>query len=157
MMNVNYWLMKSEPNVYSIEDLKKDSQTLWEGVRNYQARNFLRQMKRGDLAFFYHSNATPPGIVGLMRVIETGVVDPTQFDHNSSYYDAKSARDSPRWLTVTVEFDRLFAQLLPLASLKQNFTADELLLVRTGNRLSVMPVNQAIATKIIALVDPQGV
>jgi predicted RNA-binding protein with PUA-like domain len=157
MMNVNYWLMKSEPNVYSIEDLKKDSQTLWEGVRNYQARNFLRQMKRGDLAFFYHSNATPPGIVGLMRVIETGVIDPTQFDPNSPYYDSKSSQDSPRWWTVKVEFDRHFPQLFPLAILKQNFTADELLLVRTGNRLSVMPVNQAIATKILALIDNQGV
>ncbi|MBC1197412.1 EVE domain-containing protein [Microcystis aeruginosa BLCCF158] len=157
MMNLNYWLMKSEPNVYSIGDLKKDGQTIWEGVRNYQARNFLRQMKRGDLAFFYHSNITPPGIVGLMRVVETDMIDPTQFDRDSPCYDSKSSPDSPRWWTVKVEFDLLFPQMLPLGILKQNFTADELLLVRTGNRLSVMPVNQAIATKILALVARQGV
>ncbi|NCR39325.1 MAG: EVE domain-containing protein [Microcystis aeruginosa W13-11] len=157
MMNLNYWLMKSEPDVYSIGDLKKDGQTIWEGVRNYQARNFLRQMKRGDLSFFYHSNITPPGIVGLMRVVETDTIDPTQFDRDSPYYDSKSSPDSPRWWTVKVEFDRLFPQLLPLGILKQNFTADELLLVRTGNRLSVMPVNQAITTKILALVARQGV
>ncbi|MFM6057337.1 MAG: EVE domain-containing protein, partial [Microcystis aeruginosa] len=108
MMNLNYWLMKSEPDVYSIGDLKKDGQTIWEGVRNYQARNFLRQMKRGDLAFFYHSNITPPGIVGLMRVVETDMIDPTQFDRDSPYYDSKSSPDSPRWWTVKVEFDRLF-------------------------------------------------
>ncbi|NCQ86791.1 MAG: EVE domain-containing protein [Microcystis aeruginosa W13-18] len=130
---------------------------MWEGVRNYQARNFLRQMKRGDLDFFYHSNTTPPGIVGLMRVVETDMIDPTQFDPDSPYYDSKSSPDSPRWWTVKVEFDRLFPQLLPLGILKQNFTADELLLVRTGNRLSVMPVNQAIAVKILALVAHQGV
>jgi len=157
MMNLNYWLMKSEPDVYSIEDLKKDGQTIWEGVRNYQARNFLRQMKRGDLSFFYHSNTTPPGIVGLMRVVQTDMIDPTQFDTDSPYYDSKSSPDSPRWWTVKVEFDRLFPQLLPLGILKQNFTADELLLVRTGNRLSVMPVNPAIATQILALVARQGV
>ena len=157
MMNLNYWLMKSEPDVYSIGDLKKDGQTIWEGVRNYQARNFLRQMKRGDLAFFYHSNTPPPGIVGLMRVVQTDMIDPTQFDTDSPYYDSKSSPDCPRWWTVKVEFDRLFPQLLPLGILKQNFTADELLLVRTGNRLSVMPVNQAIAVKILALVAHQGV
>jgi predicted RNA-binding protein with PUA-like domain len=92
-----------------------------------------------------------------MRVVETDMIDPTQFDRDSPYYDPKSSPDSPRWWTVKVEFDRLFPQMLPLGILKQNFTADELLLVRTGNRLSVMPVNQVIATKILALVPRQGV
>lgn len=87
-----------------------------------------------------------------MRVVETDMIDPTQLDPDSPYYDSKSSPDAPRWWTVKVEFDRLFSQMLPLGILKQNFTADELLLVRTGNRLSVMPVNQAIATKILALV-----
>jgi predicted RNA-binding protein with PUA-like domain len=92
-----------------------------------------------------------------MRVVQTDMIDPTQFDTDSPYYDSKSSPDAPRWWTVKVEFDRLFPQLLPLGILKQNFTADELLLVRTGNRLSVMPVNPAIATKILALVAHQGV
>jgi predicted RNA-binding protein with PUA-like domain len=153
MKNINYWLLKSEPEVYSLQDLQKEGQTLWDGVRNYQARNFLQQMKRGDLAFFYHSNTAPPGIVGLMRVVETGVIDPTQFDPLSPYYDGKSSPDSPRWLTVRVEFERLFDRCLPLATLKQTFSADELLLVRTGNRLSVMPVQEAIAETILSMVD----
>jgi predicted RNA-binding protein with PUA-like domain len=150
-MNINYWLLKSEPEVYSIEDLQKDGRTLWDGVRNYQARNFLRQMKRGDRAFFYHSNTTPPGIVGLARIVETDVVDPTQFDRSSPYHDARSSLDSPRWFTVRVEFDHQFEHLLPLALLKQTFSTDELLLVRTGNRLSVMPVEKTIAEKILAI------
>lgn len=152
-MNINYWLLKSEPEVYSIGDLEKDGQTLWDGVRNYQARNFLRQMKRGDLAFFYHSNTTPPGIVGLTRVVETGVVDPTQFDRASPYFDGRSTPEVPRWFTVRVEFDRAFDRTLPLATLKQTFSVDELLLVRTGNRLSVMPVERSIAERILAMVD----
>ncbi len=153
-MNINYWLLKSEPEVYSIENLQREGQTLWDGVRNYQARNFLRQMKRGDLAFFYHSNTTPPGIVGLARVVETGVVDPTQFDPASPYYDGRCSVDSPRWFTVRLEFDRRFDRCIPLATLKQTFTTDELLLVRTGNRLSVMPVEKAIAARILAMVEP---
>jgi predicted RNA-binding protein with PUA-like domain len=152
-MNINYWLLKSEPDVYSIENLQREGRTLWDGVRNYQARNFLRQMKRGDRAFFYHSNTTPPGIVGLARVVETDVVDPTQFDRSSPYFDARSSSDSPRWFTVRLEFDRRFERPISLATLKQTFTTDELLLVRTGNRLSVMPVEESIARKILAMVD----
>ena len=86
---MNYWLMKSEPGVYSITDLQNQNHTIWDGVRNYQARNFLRQMQIEDLAFFYHSNAEPPGIFGLMKIVETGIADPTQFDVNSKYYDDK--------------------------------------------------------------------
>ena len=83
----SYWLMKSEPNVYSIDDLKDEGTTLWDGIRNYQARNFMREMQIGDQVFFYHSNCKPPGIVGMMKVTKTGVIDPTQFDVNSKYYD----------------------------------------------------------------------
>ena len=93
---MNYWLMKSEPDLYSITSLQHDQKTVWDGVRNYQARNFLRQMQSGDLAFFYHSNTTPPGIVGLMRIVQGGLVDPTQFDAQSDYYDPKSSPDAPR-------------------------------------------------------------
>ena len=146
---MNYWLMKSEPDVYSIKHLQQQGQTVWDGVRNYQARNFLRQMQIGDLAFFYHSNTKPPGIVGLMRIIATQIDDPTQFDLKSKYYDPKSSRKSPRWQTVVVEFVTEYSTIITLEQLKQKFTGDELLLVRKGNRLSVMPVLETVAQKII--------
>ncbi|MGB7711852.1 MAG: EVE domain-containing protein [Microcoleus sp.] len=148
---MNYWLMKSEPDVYSIANLKSDKISLWDGVRNYQARNFMRKMSLGDLVFFYHSNTKIPGIVGLMRVIETNIADPTQFDINSEYYDTKSTFDLPRWQTVKVEFVEEFAQSISLDELKQEFNADEILVVRKGNRLSVMPVSQAAAQKILKM------
>lgn len=148
---MNYWLMKSEPDVYSIEDLERDRQTLWDGVRNYQARNFLRSMQPGDLIFFYHSNATPPGIIGLMKVVKPDIVDPSQFDPQSKYYDPKSPTDTPRWRTVSVEFVEQFPTLVTLDTLRQTFTPDELLVVRQGNRLSVMPVPDATAAKILHL------
>ena len=143
--------MKSEPEDYSITDLQQEHQAIWDGVRNYQARNFLRQMNLGDWAFFYHSNVTPPGIVGLMRVVETRIADPTQFDVNSIYYDPKSSRESPRWQTVVVEFVAAFPKIISLTTLKQEFTTDELLVVKRGNRLSVMPVDEAVAKKILSL------
>ena len=93
---INYWLMKSEPNVYGIQELEKESKTLWDGIRNFQTRTFMRSMQKGDKAFFYHSNCKPPGIVGLMEVIETRLTDPSQFDVNSKYYDPKSVSDAPR-------------------------------------------------------------
>ncbi|MBE9223987.1 EVE domain-containing protein [Phormidium sp. LEGE 05292] len=141
--------MKSEPNVYSITDLQRDRQTIWDGVRNYQARNFLRQMNPGDLAFFYHSNSNPPGIVGLMRVIKNNIADPTQFDANSKYYDPKSTPDSPRWQTVIVEFKEVFPEVISLEKLKQKFNDDELLIVKKGNRLSVIPVSETVAKNIL--------
>jgi predicted RNA-binding protein with PUA-like domain len=144
-----YWLMKSEPEVYSITDLERDRETLWDGVRNYQARNFLRSMQPGDLAFFYHSNATPPGIVGVMEVVQANVVDSTQFDSKSKYYDPKSTPESPRWQTVTVKFVAAFPEMITLDQLRQKFSPDELWVVRRGNRLSVMPVPEAIAEKIL--------
>jgi predicted RNA-binding protein with PUA-like domain len=147
---MNYWLMKSEPNVYSIDDLKSDKQQIWDGVRNYQARNFLKAMEVGDLAFFYHSNTKIPGIVGLMKIIESNLADPTQFDRTSQYYDPKSTPESPRWHTVKVEFIRSFSEIIALNKLKLEFTGDEFLLVKKGNRLSVMPVKESIAQKIIS-------
>ena len=93
----SYWLMKSEPDAYSIDTLKNDGVTLWDGIRNYQARNFMRKMNKGDKIFFYHSNCKPPGIVGLMEVTDLNVVDPTQFDKDSKYFDPKSKPDNPRW------------------------------------------------------------
>ncbi len=149
--SMNYWLMKSEPGVYSIADLQQQGETIWDGVRNYQARNFLREMNLGDLAFFYHSNITPPGIVGLMRVVKTSVADPTQFDPNSPYYDAKSTALAPRWQTVGVEFVESFPNPIFLETLKQEFSAQELWVTRRGNRLSVMPVEEVVALKILAI------
>ena len=145
---MNYWLMKSEPLVYSIADLQRQSETIWDGVRNYQARNYLRQMLPGDLAFFYHSNTNPPGIVGLMRVVKTGIADPTQFEPKSKYFDPKSSPESPRWQTVVVEFVETFDDAISLSTLREKFTPEELMVVRPGNRLSVIPVPEAVAIKI---------
>lgn len=146
---MNYWLMKSEPDVYGIADLERDRETIWDGVRNYQARNFLKSMQLGDLAFFYHSNTAPLSIVGLMKIIQPSVVDPTQFDDSSKYYDPKSTPENPRWHTAIVEFVETFPSLLTLDTLRQTFTPDELWLVRPGNRLSVMPVPEDVAIKIL--------
>ncbi|MBE9231844.1 EVE domain-containing protein [Cuspidothrix issatschenkoi LEGE 03284] len=148
---MNYWLMKSEPSVYSITDLQQQGETIWDGVRNYQARNFLRQMQVGDLAFFYHSNTEPPGIFGLMRIVESGITDPTQFDVNSRYYDDKSTLKSPRWQTVRVEFVEVFTNALSLSTLKAKFSGDELLVVKKGNRLSVTPVIESVGSRILEM------
>lgn len=149
-MAMRYWLMKSEPIAYGIAALAKDKQTLWDGVRNYQARNFLREMQPGDLVFFYHSNVEPPGIVGLMKVVER-VDDPTQFDAKSKYYDPKSTPENPRWQTVIVEFVQQFPGMVTLDRLRQTFTPDELWVVRQGNRLSVMPVEETSAQRILEM------
>ncbi len=147
--------MKSEPDVYGIADLERDHTTIWDGVRNYQARNFLKSMAVGDLAFFYHSNTKPPGIVGLMQIIESQVVDPSQFDPASDYYDPKATQLAPRWQTVKLEFVRTFDRQIDLTELRDRFTPAELLVVKQGNRLSVMPILEDIAKQIlqIAAVD----
>ncbi|NEO32209.1 MAG: EVE domain-containing protein [Symploca sp. SIO3C6] len=148
---MNYWLIKSEPKAYSISDLEQEQETIWDGVRNFQARNFLRQMNEGDLAFFYHSNTKLPAIVGLTQITKTGINDPTQFDLNSQYYDPKSTLESPRWQTVVVQFVEAFPQAISLSTLKQEFNAEELLVVRRGNRLSVMPVPETVAQRIMTI------
>ncbi|MBD2299547.1 EVE domain-containing protein [Nostoc sp. FACHB-87] len=148
---MNYWLMKSEPDVYGIGDLQQQGETVWDGVRNYQARNYMRQMLVGDLVFFYHSNTAFPGIAGLMRVGKTGIADPSQFEPDSKYYDPKSTPEAPRWQTVVVEFVEVFEQPILLSTLKEKFSPEELTVVRTGNRLSVMPVSETVAQKILAM------
>ncbi|MEO0352766.1 MAG: EVE domain-containing protein [Cyanobacteria bacterium P01_A01_bin.15] len=148
---MNYWLMKSEPDVYSIDDLKRDRNEIWDGVRNYQARNFLKTMAVGDMAFFYHSNTKPPGIAGLMKISKAMVVDPTQFDPTNKYYDPKSDPEEPRWHTVTVTYVKTFAHYISLDQLKDTFTPDELQVVKRGNRLSVMPVAEAVAQRLLNL------
>lgn len=150
---VAYWLIKSEPTTYSIVHLAHDRETLWDGVRNYQARNFLQAMRPGDRAFFYHSNTQPPGIAGLATVTAANVVDPTQFDPASKYFDPKASPDRPRWFTVQVAHAQTFDRLLTLEQLRAAFTADELLILRRGNRLSVTPVDRPVAERLLALAN----
>ncbi|MDT8438212.1 MAG: EVE domain-containing protein [Wenzhouxiangellaceae bacterium] len=158
---MNYWLMKSEPDAFGIDDLKaRPKQTEpWDGIRNYQARNFMRDaMQPGDLALFYHSNCKPPGIVGIMEIVSAAYPDPTQFDAGSKYFDAKSDPDNPRWLLVDVRFQRDFRRMVTLEELKA--AADRLgdfPLVRRGNRLSILPVTEAQWKVILELeqIDPE--
>ena len=149
MTKENFWLMKSEPEAYSIENLKNDGTTLWDGIRNYQARNFMRKMNIGDKVFFYHSNCNPPGIVGLMEVIDLNIVDHTQFDKDSKYYDSKSKPENPRWDCVKVKFLSKSNNILSLPELKVQFSEDELLVVKRGNRLSILPVRVDIAKMLL--------
>lgn len=143
---MRYWLMKSEPDEFGIEDLKSRPQQTegWDGVRNYQARNFMRDdMREGDLVFFYHSNTKVPGVVGIMRVSREGYPDDTAFDPKDPHYDPKSDPDKPRWYRVDVTLKRELARVIPLSEIKDH--ADELdglPLVRKGNRLSVMPIDK---------------
>jgi predicted RNA-binding protein with PUA-like domain len=141
------WLMKSEPETFSIDDLKacKGGTEPWDGVRNYQARNFMRdQMKIGDRVFFYHSNCAVPGIVGLAKVASRPYPDPTQFDPKSKYFDAASDPDNPRWMLVDVKYVRHLKRTISLTEVKALADQlDDFPLVRKGNRLSIMPVTDA--------------
>lgn len=148
-----YWLMKSEPEVYGIDHLQREGTTLWDGIRNYQARNFMRAMEIGDQAFFYHSNTKPPGIIGLMEVIETHLVDPSQFDPDSNYFDPGATPEKPRWDCVKLRYVRQFERLLSLDTLRENFSPDELGVVKRGNRLSILPVSAASAERLLQLLD----
>jgi predicted RNA-binding protein with PUA-like domain len=150
-----YWLMKSEPEVYGIDQLEAEGSTLWDGIRNYQARNYMRSMQVGDQAFFYHSNAKPPGIVGLMEVIETGLTDPSQFDPASKYHDPASSTEAPRWDCARLAFMRRFARMLSLDELREHFDPEELVVVRRGTRLSILPVSDASAQRLFTLLGEQ--
>ena len=132
--------MKSEPDVFSIEDLAKVASEPWDGIRNYQARNFIKTMKHGDQAFFYHSNCKVPGIVGTMKVVKEHYPDSTAFDKKSKYYDPKSHPDQPRWFMVDVKLDKIFKETISLQDLKEEQSLQDMPLVRRGNRLSIMPL-----------------
>lgn len=137
-----FWLMKSEPEVLSIAQLKKQGRSLWDGVRNYQARNFMmNDMKPGDEILFYHSNAEPSGIAGLAKVAAPAVPDPTQFDRKSEYFDPKATVEKPRWFCVEVEFLAEFPHFIPLSQLRNDPNCAELLVLRPGQRLSIQPVD----------------
>lgn len=140
---MQYWLMKSEPDVFGIDHLRKmPKQTEhWDGVRNYQARNMLRdQMQVGDRVFFYHSNCDEPGIVGIAKIVRAGYPDHTAQNPDSKYYDPKSDTDNPRWYMVDVKFERKLKRTITLNELKADAELSDMALVRRGNRLSIMPV-----------------
>lgn len=143
-MKIRFWLMKSEPNVFSIDDLMARPNQIepWEGVRNYQARNFMREMAEGDLAFFYHSNCKVVGIVGVMKIVKAAYVDDSAFDKNSPYFDAKSTVEKPRWWRVDVQFVERFEQPMTLQELKTKSELADFQLVQRGNRLSILPVTE---------------
>jgi predicted RNA-binding protein with PUA-like domain len=144
--------MKSEPDAYSIDDLKRDKREPWDGIRNYQARNMMRDnMQIGDEVFFYHSNCKEPGIVGLMKVASKPYPDPTQFDRKSKYYDPKSDPDDPRWCLVDVAYKRKLKRTITLAEIKETKGLDGLLLTRKGNRLSIMPIEKKHWDKLLSL------
>ena len=147
--NINYWLMKSEPDAYSIDNLEADGTTIWDGIRNYQARNFMRKMNKGDKIFFYHSNCKPPGIVGLMEVIDKDIIDPTQFDESSKYFDPKSNTLAPRWDCVKVKFNYKFKEIISLQDLRELFREEDMIVVKKGNRLSITPVKKESAQLLL--------
>jgi predicted RNA-binding protein with PUA-like domain len=146
-----FWLMKTEPDVYSIDDLAREGVGTWEGVRSYQARNHLRAMKKGELALFYHSSTVPPGVVGIMRIEREAYADPTQFDAKSPYYDAKSPPSAPRWDRVDVAFVEKLPRLVTLDELKADPACKDMLVIRRGMRLSVQPVAAADYKHVVAL------
>jgi predicted RNA-binding protein with PUA-like domain len=140
---MRYWLFKSEPGSYSIDDLARDKTTLWEGVRNYQARNFMmNEMKIGDTVLYYHSSVEPPGVVGLATVSGLAEPDPTALDPKSHYYDPKSTKENPIWYCVRIKFKRKFKKQVSLTDLRQEKVLANMLLLRRAMRLSVQPVTQ---------------
>jgi len=153
MGGMSYWLMKSEPETYGIDDLiKAGGPAMWEGCRNYTVRNYFRDtMQIGDLAFFYHSNADPSGIIGTMSIVSEAYPDPTQCDPTSHYYDPKSPRDNPRWLLRDVEYVSKFKRVVSLAELRETPGLEEMLVIRKGQRLSVLPVTDDEWNVILAL------
>ena len=147
-----YWLMKSEPDCYSIYDLKQDTVEPWDGTRNYQVRNMMRDdMKVGDLVLFYHSNTKEIGCVGTMKIVKKAYPDPTQFDPKSEHPDPKSDPENPRWLCVDVRFQSKFPRTVTLAEIKIDNAFDTMPLVHKGNRLSVMPIKKAHFHKIVKM------
>jgi len=151
---MRYWLMKSEPGEFGIDDLNKRPKRTepWDGVRNYQARNMMRdEMKKGDLAFFYHSNCDEPGIVGIMKIVKEGYPDQTAFDPDDKHYDPKSDPDNPRWFHVDVRFKRKFNNTITLQMLRDQKSLKNMKLLQRGNRLSIMPLSKKEWDYILSL------
>ncbi len=151
-MTRQYWLMKSEPDVYSILNLKKDKKTLWTGVRNYQARNFMmQQMKIGDEVLFYHSNAEPPGIAGVARVSAAAIPDPSQFDKKSDFFAEKATKAKPIWFCTELEYVQVFSRLLSLNGLRETPELSTMEVLKKGQRLSVQPVTEKEFLKVLEM------
>lgn len=142
-MSIRYWLMKSEPSEFSITDLETKAESLWDGIRNYQVRNLIRDaMQVGDKALFYHSSCKEVGVVGEMKIAGTPVPDPTQFDSSSHYYDPKSPKDNPRWLAIPVRHVATWGRVVALAELRQNPRLQNLTILKAGNRLSITEITK---------------
>ena len=139
----SYWLLKSEPGSYSIDDLQREGVACWDGVRNYMARNNLMAMQIGDLGFFHHSSADPPGIAGICEVVRESYPDHTQFDPESKYFDPKATPDNPRWFMPDVRFVRKFERLISISEVRQTPGLEDMMLVQRGSRLSVQPVRDS--------------
>ncbi len=151
-MSKRYWLMKCEPRAYAIDDLARDQRTSWEGVRNYQARNFMRDdFQVGDDVLFYHSNAEPSGVTGLARVCKAGYPDRFAFDPKHKYFDPDSDPDNPRWYMVDIEFVAQFPRVIALAELKQDPALQGMLVLQQGSRLSVQPVTKAHFARVVKM------
>ena len=149
---MNHWLIKSEPDAYSIDDLERDGREMWDGIRNYQARNMMRDdMKVGDDVFFYHSSCKEPGIVGIAKVASEPYPDPTQFDKKNKYFDPKSDSENPRWYLVDIEFVRRTKRNITLGDIKAQKGLEDMILTRKGNRLSIMPVSKKHWKSILKL------
>jgi predicted RNA-binding protein with PUA-like domain len=155
MRSAQYWLMKSEPSSFSIDDLMRspDQTTCWDGVRNYQARNFMRSMAIGDHVLFYHSNADPPAVVGVARVVKTTYPDQTQFDKRDTHYDPESKPSQPRWDMVDIRYARTFPRPVTLDELRKDRKLKGMVLVQKGSRLSVQPVTPIEWKHIMSLVE----
>lgn len=151
------WLVKSEPDTYGWHHLEADGRTAWDGIRNYQARNFMRdEMQLGDRVLFYHSQVQPPGVVGLAEVVSAAYPDPTQFDPASPYFDPKATKEEPRWFLVDIIPVGRLSRTVSLAEIKNDPELEDMLLARRGNRLSVMPVEEAHADRILHLATTPG-
>jgi predicted RNA-binding protein with PUA-like domain len=147
-----HWLIKSEPDVFSIKDLEKVKQEPWTGVRNYQARNFMwREMQPGELAIFYHSNAKPSGAAGVAEVASEPYPDPTQFDPKSEYFDPNATEEKPRWWLVDFKYVATFKELIPLESLKSDPALSEMLVCQKGSRLSINPVEKKHFNRVMKI------
>jgi predicted RNA-binding protein with PUA-like domain len=158
MAAAKYWLMKTEPTSYSIQDLaaEKKQTTFWDGVRNYQARNYMRdEMKLGDKVLFYHSNANPPAITGVAHVVRESYPDHTSWDREHKHYDPKSTAQNPRWFMVDIKLDRIFDEPLPLGDLRSVAALKEMELLRKGSRLSVQPVRKSEFDAVLKLANKQ--
>ncbi len=156
---MNYWLFKSEPDAFSIDDLAamRGRRDHWDGIRNYQARNIMRdQMKKGDLGFFYHSSCKVPGIVGTVEIVKEAYPDHTAFDKTEKYYDAKSKPDNPRWYMVDVKLKTKFKAIIPLTDLRQVAALEDMTLLQKGSRLSVQPVSSKEWKAILKIAGVQG-